>query len=555
MNNKILEINNLTLSNRKSKSDIVRNLSINIEKGESVLLWGENGSGKSLTCKTVFSLLPKIIAVKAGSIVFDSKHDILARGKELYGNRIIYLGQNAYKMFNPFKKIGRQIKEYLEFSNARYNKKIHKDVKNHFMDRVHLFGIKSDMIREKWDCYPQLLSGGEKQQFLISMNLAFANPDLIIADEFVSNLDLLSQKAMLEALFNYKKNYNKNTGLLLVTHEFSLVDDFIDSVYIYKTIKGTNDEAYPFTAGGKVKKAKLQDNNEKLSDFLYKEFENRKRINFSQKKENIKGELLKVSNLTKQFVSGNGAGKKNGSGNNGKTGKFTGINDLSFMVKKGEITGIVGPFGSGKSTIAHLIMQYLKPDYGNPFMPLDNSIKDFFPNKSNNNQKINNTNIQMIFQHIEFNPFMTVNELIDEPLSYDKTDDSGRIYKTIFEEFNEYYGEGILNSHSCSLSGGQKKLIALIRAFSMNPNMVIADEPTHALSIWWKNYFVEILLKYRNEGNSALIISHDLDLIHKVADRILFIDSGKLRFQSKYSELVNYFENEQYSYLKKFFLK
>ena len=221
----LLKIDNLCIS--INKNDIIKDVSIQINKGEMIGLVGESGCGKSLTALSIIKLIDEnVMKVKSGEIQFLGKNLLSKTEKELEkirGKEISMIFQEPMTSLNPVFSIGDQINEVL-FIHNNLSKKIATDKTIDLLSKV---GIPRPEISYKK--YPHQLSGGQRQRVMIAMALA-CSPKLLIADEPTTALDVIVQSQILNIINNLRRELNMS--VLLITHDLGLVQDFCDRVYV-----------------------------------------------------------------------------------------------------------------------------------------------------------------------------------------------------------------------------------------------------------------------------------------------------------------------------------
>ena len=377
-NNKLLKIENLKM-HIKTYEGIVKavdGVNIDINKGEIVGIVGESGSGKSLTSRTILKLLPEGGKVISGKILFHNKDLLKLNDNELRnirGSKISFIFQNPSTFLNPVLKIGDQIAENI-LLHQKINKK---EIKNIIIKGLSDVGLRNpDKIM---NCFPHQLSGGMQQRVMIAMAIS-CKPDLIIADECTTALDVTTQLQILDLLKNISKK--TNISILLITHNLAVVSYICSKVYV-------------------MFEGKTIENAESKKLFLRPQHEyTKKLLNSSKQIENSEfysnheiNKILNIENLNKNFQLP------------GTKKLLKAVNDLSFDLKEGEIFGIAGESGSGKTTVANLLMGLLEANSGKISF-INKEINQYLKNEKTNFRK----NIQMVFQdpYGSLNPRKTI---------------------------------------------------------------------------------------------------------------------------------------------------
>ncbi len=500
----LLKIENLSVNFRSNNNIIkaVKNVSFNINKGELVALVGESGSGKSVTALSVMKLLPYPIASHPTGVIYFQDKDILSMTEKevikLRGSKISMIFQEPMTSLNPLHSIERQITEVL----LLHKKMTAHDAKKRCIELIELVGLSS--LKNRLNSYPHKLSGGQRQRVMIAMALA-CEPDLLIADEPTTALDVTVQSQILSLLKELQKKLGM--AILLITHDLTIVRQISDYVCVMKD--------------GEIVE---QNKTEKL--FKNPEHKYTQTLLASEIKDTAKPikksspQLLTVNDLNVSFpLTRNFFGKVLTS--------VSAVKNSSFDLKIGETLGIVGESGSGKSTIAFAILKLITSQgvikfqneridtlNGNSFRPLRKEM-------------------QIVFQDpfASLNPRMSVAQIIEEGLlahniGGNKKERDELICKTL-EEVEMDIASRFRYPHE--FSGGQRQRIAIARALVLNPKLIILDEPTSALDLTVQAKIIALLRKLQKEKNiSYIFISHDLRVIRAISHKIIVMKDGKI---------------------------
>ncbi|WP_067142531.1 ABC transporter ATP-binding protein [Oceanivirga salmonicida] len=474
--NKILEVKSLYLKNNKNDKKILENISINVEKGKIVSIIGESGSGKTLFIKSILKKLPENINNEKGEIKFLNENIT----KELVIKHIGLITQNPLEALNPSMKIYKQLEEAI-------NGKIDNQV------RVLLEKVGILDIDEVLNSYPYKLSGGMCQRIMIAM-MMLKKPDLLIADEPTTSLDMINQTLIIRELIKLQKELNMS--ILLITHDLSLVMEISDYVYILKEGKIIEE--------GNTKEIYDNPKDEYTKKFL--NLINLKRIDEEEKNEGK--EILKIEKLYKDY------NKKNI------------LNGISFNLKENEIVSIIGESGSGKSTLARIISGLENSKSGDEYYFNIKRFKNMFKNKNYRQ------NIQMVFQNsfISVDPQYTIYRILEEPLNnffnlnlLEKKSHIEKILKSV--ELNDVD----INQKGIHLSGGQLQRVCLARALLAKPKILILDEFTSSLDLIIRNKILDLVKKLKDEYKFSIIfITHDLESVLRVSDRFYVMKGGEI---------------------------
>ena len=514
----ILEINHLSVYfKRNGQTDFcaVNNISLKLEQGEILGIVGESGSGKSVTALSILGLLPypKAYHLEKSSIVFNQTELIGLNNKEfqqIRGNKISFIFQEPMSSLNPLHKIGAQIAESLELHQNLSKEQI----KKRTFELLQL--VKIPEPEQKINAYPFELSGGQRQRVMIAMAIA-NNPQILIADEPTTALDVTIQEQIIDLLLELKQKLNMS--IIFISHNLRLVHKISDHIAVmYKgdlLEYGTAKQVFETPQTSYTKKL--------ISSNLL--------LNLQQKKDSKI--ILKANDIEVSFPR-----KKNIWGR--VTADFKAVDKVSFDLRQGETLGIVGESGSGKTSLALAVINLLK-HRGNIEILTDNEYQN--PHQFSKD-------LQIVFQdpYNSLNPRMTIKQIIEEGLTVHfkqlrKSEKINKI-KEILKEVN--LNESIMDAYPHEFSGGQRQRIALARALILNPQIIILDEPTSALDVTVQAQIVELLkslqIKYKI---SYIFISHDMNAIRAMSHRVMVMKNGKIIEQGVTTQI---FEQPQQPY-------
>lgn len=514
----ILEINNLSVYfKRNGQTDFcaVNNISLKLEQGEILGIVGESGSGKSVTALSILGLLPypKAYHLEKSSIVFNQTELIGLNNKEfqqIRGNKISFIFQEPMSSLNPLHKIGAQIAESLELHQNLSKEQI----KKRTFELLQL--VKIPEPEQKINAYPFELSGGQRQRVMIAMAIA-NNPQILIADEPTTALDVTIQEQIIDLLLELKQKLNMS--IIFISHNLRLVHKISDHIAVmYKgdlLEYGTAKQVFENPQTSYTKKL--------ISSNLL--------LNLQQKKDSKI--ILKANDIEVSFPR-----KKNIWGR--VTADFKAVDKVSFDLRQGETLGIVGESGSGKTSLALAVINLLK-HRGNIEILTDNEYQNLHQFSKD---------LQIVFQdpYNSLNPRMTIKQIIEEGLTVHfkqlrKSEKINKI-KEILKEVN--LNESIMDAYPHEFSGGQRQRIALARALILNPKIIILDEPTSALDVTVQAQIVELLkslqIKYKI---SYIFISHDMNAIRAMSHRVMVMKNGKIIEQGVTTQI---FEQPQQPY-------
>jgi len=523
---KILSVESLNVSfnTRGTIITAVNNLSFHLQKNEVLGIVGESGSGKSQTVLSLMGLLESNGAA-TGSAIFKNKEILGLPDKELNkirGNEIAMIFQDPMSSLNPYITIGEQMSGALR-QHSKDNKK---EARERCVEM--LSAVKVPNPDKRIDGYSFELSGGMRQRVMIATAL-LTNPDLLIADEPTTALDVTVQEKILDLILEVKERFLMS--VILITHDLGVVARTCDNVLVLKN--GIKQEH------GDTEQIFYSPEAEHTQELLFKSREIDKPLQKTepniepQTSATIKGLSVFFPMPKNNFFS--------------KTEHLKAVNNLSFDIKEGEILGVVGESGSGKSTLARSLLKLQTPTGG--------SISIFDENilKMNNKQtKKFRKNIQVVFQDpfSSLNPRMTVSEILAEPLNsfFPKTTKSDAMQ--IITRYLDDVGleAGFLGRYPHELSGGQCQRVAIARALISKPKLLVCDEAVSALDASIRAEIIELLLKLKQHKKLTMVfIAHDLAVVRKICDRVLVMQKGVLIEQG---ETNTVFQNPANQYTK-----
>mgnify|MGYP001073527591 CR=1 FL=1 len=512
----ILAIENLSVYFGKNKA--VKNVSLTIRKGETVALVGESGSGKSVTALATVSLINQSADI-TGSVKYCGKEIINTSNKDLRkirGNDISFIFQEPMTSLNPLHTIERQLSESLKLHQGLKGSKVTEKI----LDLLSKVGI--DEAHRKISNYPHQLSGGQRQRIMIAMALA-NKPDLLIADEPTTALDVTIQAQILELLANIQKS--EGMGMLFITHDLSVVRRIADRVCVMKD--GEIVEA------GATNEIFSSPNHEYTKKLL-----NAEPSGFPKPIKSNAFEIINIKNLKVWFPIVKGLLRK-------VVGNVKAVNDASLNIAQGETLGIVGESGSGKTTLALAIMRLISSKGQITFM--GNKLDGL----TNKQLKPFRRDIQMVFQdpYGSLSPRFTIEQIISEGLDVHNLD-KGQNRRAMVENILIEVGleKDMIDRYPHEFSGGQRQRIAIARAMILKPKLLILDEPTSALDMTVQVQIVKLLLDLQIKyGLAYLFISHDLRVIRALSHKVIVMYNGNIVETGTNKEI---FESPKSNYTK-----
>ncbi|MDR1376547.1 MAG: ABC transporter ATP-binding protein [Synergistaceae bacterium] len=577
----ILELRNLSVSFDTPEGEVeaVRDVSLSLDGGETLAVVGESGCGKTVMCQSVMKLLPKTARIKRGQIIACGE-DITGytdrQMRPLRGNIFSMIFQDPMTILNPTIPIGSQITEAIQ----RHKKVSREDARNRAEELLTLVGIDDPLHRMKLQ--PHFFSGGMRQRCVLAIALAM-NPKILLADEPTTSLDVTVQANMLDLLRNVRKK--TGVGIVFISHDLGVVARIADRVavmYAGRVVEiGTAEEIFydprhPYTWGllnalpsvametGTLRQIpgmppsllspppgdafaarneyalaidyrqappmfKISDTHSAATWLLderapavpspvrifagARRSEQRKSGNENLEEETI----VRVLNYTQHFrVS--------------RSFTVKAVRGVSFDLRRGEVFGLVGESGCGKSTIARAVMGLYTPTSGEIYFR--NSLVSERRSYRQNRREIQR-GMQVIFQDsaAALNPRMTAEEIVAEPLVIASLYNDRRAFSDRVTELLTMVGLDGVYRTKCppELSGGQRQRVAIARSIALRPEVIVADEPVASLDVSIQAQIVTLFQRLQKEQRfTFLFIAHDLSLVHFLCDRVGVMRDGRL---------------------------
>ena len=496
----------------------VRGVSFHVDRGETVAIVGESGSGKSVSALSTVSLLGDSAEV-SGSVTYDGQEMIGASERllrKVRGNDISFIFQEPMTSLNPLHTIEKQLGESLALHQGLVGEKSRVRILE-LMDKV---GIRE--AQSRLGAYPHELSGGQRQRVMIAMALA-NQPDILIADEPTTALDVTIQAQILDLLADLKKA--EGMGLLFITHDLGIVRRIADRVCVMQngeivetgpTRKIFADPQHPYTR--KLLSAEPTGQPAPVPDDAKLIAETR----------NLKVWFPITAGLLRRTV-----------------GHVKAVNDATMQIHAGETVGIVGESGSGKTTLALAIMRLIASEGGIVYMGQD--IRGWKVRELRRLRK----DMQIVFQdpYGSLSPRMTAMQIIAEGLTIHGVEDGRPMREVVAEVMVEVGLDPLtMDRYPHEFSGGQRQRIAIARAMVLRPKLVVLDEPTSALDMTVQVQIVDLLRGLqRKYGLAFLFISHDLKVVRAMSHKVLVMKQGDVVEQGSADDL---FERPQTDYTR-----
>jgi microcin C transport system ATP-binding protein len=495
----LLNVRDLRVSFRQDGkvTEAVRGVSFSVGRGETVALVGESGSGKSVTALSTVSLLGDSASV-SGSVTYDGQEMVGASERHLRqvrGNDISFIFQEPMTSLNPLHTIEKQLAESLALHQGLDGKA----ARVRILDLLNRVGIRD--AENRLGAYPHQLSGGQRQRVMIAMALA-NKPDILIADEPTTALDVTIQQQILELLADLKKS--EGMGLLFITHDLSIVRRIADRVCVMKggeiVEEGPTAELFANPQHPYTQKLLDAEPTGQPAPVPYGA-----------------EELIRTEDLKVWFPIQRGLLKRT-------VGHVKAVNPTSISVRAGETLGIVGESGSGKTTLALAIMRLIASEGRVEFQGQD--LRQW----STRDLRRLRADMQIVFQDPfgALSPRMTCAQIIAEGLAIHNVDQDRDPRELVAEVMSEVgLDPAFMDRYPHEFSGGQRQRIAIARAMVLRPKLVVLDEPTSALDMTVQVQIVDLLRDLQARyGLAYLFISHDLNVVRAMSHKMIVMKQG-----------------------------
>ncbi len=556
----MLQINNLHIRFKTPNGlfEAVKKVSFNLNKGQTIGIVGESGSGKSVTSLAIMRLLDKNQTLIDGEIILEDT-DLLKLSEDeirhIRGNRIAMIFQEPMTSLNPVLTCGYQVTEAIKLHLNLNNEEAREQA-------IKLFNeVQLPRPEAMFDSYPHQLSGGQKQRVMIAMALS-CNPEILIADEPTTALDVTVQKTIIELLIRLKAE--RGMSLIFISHDLGVIREIADHVLVMYRGEIVESAAvgklfkapqHPYTKGLLACRPSPEYHLKRLpviADFMDKDDASitqiRKEYNYPaaersarKKKLYSQSPILNVNGLSTIFATDSDLLGR-------PTQTVKAVNKVSFEVYPGETLGLVGESGSGKTTLGRSILRLIEPTAGNIVFEGTDICR-----VSKKELRALRRDMQIIFQdpYSSLNPRLTIGESIMEPLQVHQFYKNNKERKQKVIELLERVGLSSehFNRYPHEFSGGQRQRIVIARALALQPKFIICDESVSALDVSVQAQVLNLIRELQEELNLTYIfISHDLSVIKHISDRIMVINKGEIVEIGDADEI---YENPQNEYTKK----
>ena len=510
-----VDVKNLSVSFGRPGHEVpaVRDVSFQIERGETMALVGESGSGKSVSALSILQLLPYPYASHpGGSILVDGNEAIGASQREMRGirgNKISMVFQEPMTSLNPLHSIERQINEVL-FLHQGLSKS---QARARTVELLHLVGLQD--AEDRLDAFPHQLSGGQRQRVMIAMALA-NNPDLLIADEPTTAVDVTIQAQLLALLKDLQARLGM--AILLITHDLGVVRHMAKDVAVMKNGK--------IVEAGPVREIFDNPQHEYTRMLMAAEPGGHPATASPDAPTVMSAENLKV-----WFPIKRGVFKRT-------VDYVKAVDGIDVNVRAGHTVGVVGESGSGKSTLAMALLRLIKSEG-----PIEFDGRQIQGESFNALQPLRRE-MQVVFQDpfASLSPRLSIAQIIEEGLLvHDLGGDYDQRREIIAQTLVEVGLEPeTMDRYPHEFSGGQRQRVAIARAMVLKPRFVVLDEPTSALDMSVQAQIVDLLRKLQRDHDLAyLFISHDLRVVRALSDEVIVMRDGKVVEQGSSDQIFD----------------
>src|SRR6201987_1765288 len=515
MTNPVLDINNLVVSVGKKPGGpkIIDGISIQVRERKTLCLVGESGSGKSVTSLTTMGLLPKgTLVPTSGSVKLVGEEILTAtdrRLRQLRATQMAMIFQEPMTALNPVVPVGRQIDEVLRAHtdlDARARRKRILDM----MEQVRL-----PQVERIFASYPHRLSGGQRQRIMIAMALVL-DPNLLIADEPTTALDVTTQKQILTLIRDLQRDHG--TAVLFITHDMGVVAEIADRVAVMRS--GRLVETGPLDT---ILRAPTMDYTRNLPSSVPS------LVPRAPRPESTEPVVLEANELGKIYRERSFLGKPR---------EVVAAKDVTLTLRKGRTLGIVGESGSGKSTVARCIVRLIDPTSGGVRLG-GREISELSRRLLQPHRK----RIQIVFQdpYRSLNPRVTIGEsIVEGPVNFGTPRAEALKKARELLELVDLPPDSV-SRYPHQFSGGQRQRIAIARALALDPDVLVADEAVSALDVSVQAQVLELLDEIQTRlGIALLFLTHDLRVAAQICDDVAVMQHGRIVEQGPAAQVLTH---------------
>ncbi|MDR2867928.1 MAG: ABC transporter ATP-binding protein [Bacteroidales bacterium] len=536
----ILQINNFSLQIEQNEQwrPILNQVSFALNRGEIIGIVGESGSGKSVTALSVMRLLNEKKIKNSGEILFNSQEAAPSTNllkvshqelRKIRGKEIAMIFQEPMTSLNPVIRCGEQIAENI-LIHTSISKKEAKDIVLKLLEEVLL-----PRPEKIYASYPHELSGGQKQRVMIAMAMS-CNPQILIADEPTTALDVTVQKKILALIKELQQKYGMS--VIFISHDLGVIAEIATRVLVMKKGEivevGTveqilNHPQHPYTQGLIACRPPLDVRYRRLptvEDYLSQKHVAPTIISTAERAENhqqlyASQPLIRIEHLTKTYPLRKERWFE-------KRGYLHALQDINLEVFEGETLGLVGESGCGKTTLGRTLLRLIEPTAGKVFYK-DGELTQLSGAEMRRMRK----EMQIILQdpYSSLNQRMSIGAAIMEPMQYHKLYGSNKERKMRAIELLQRVGleESHFYRYPHEFSGGQRQRIGIARALAVNPKFIICDESVSALDVSVQAQVLNLLNEIKREFHLTYIfISHDLSVVKFMSDRMAVMQAGHI---------------------------
>ena len=506
MTNPLLKIENVEVSFRTVTGTVkaVRGVSYEVAKGETLAVVGESGSGKSVTARAIMSMLAENAQVGSQTKIWFDGEDISnfsdLQMQSIRGNRISMIFQEPLTSLNPIYKVGDQVAEIIQAHRPMSKKAVRQEVLQLFKE------VQLPNPEARLDQYPHEMSGGQRQRVMIAMALA-NKPDLLIADEPTTALDVTVQAEILSLLKDLQKSHNM--AVVLITHDLTVVEKTSDHVVVMRygevVERGTTKDVFenpqhPYTQHLLASEPKGQPG--PLSPNA--------------------APLMHAKDMRIAFTLAEGGFFSR------KYTELVAVNNISATIRGGETLGIVGESGSGKTTLGMAMVRLMDPQHGE--ITFDGDRIDHLSRKE---MRPYRPRIQVVFQDpfSSLNPRMIIRQILEEGLIVNGIGASAAEREEMIKKALDdvQMPHDAMQRFPHEFSGGQRQRLAIARALVLRPEFILLDEPTSALDLSIQAQIIDLLRDLRHKHNlSYMFISHDLKVVKALCHNVIVMQHGNV---------------------------